>query len=135
MALVKYIREKGISSTMWKCPIILLLLFALVATPVLAANTTILFNDLDLITHKDLEIYGLNDTSGKYELLGTYNSTSQLDFEPGTYTIVLRPSAIARFSNPVTWWSDFSSFFETNFNFIVAFFFFLAVVVYIARRR
>jgi len=94
--------------------LLFVLLIGAIITPVLAANVTISFSDLNLISRQDLEIYGYNDTSSQWELLAIQNTSSTgLGFEDGTYNIIVRPSAIARVTNPVTMFIDAVTFLET----------------------
>ena len=91
-----------------------MLLFMALVIPALADdNTTVIsFSDLDLMTHADVQIYAQNGTA--WELAGTYNTTSTgLEFEPGNYMVVLKPSAVARLWNPVTFLTDAFGFLET----------------------
>jgi hypothetical protein len=85
-----------------------------VSAPVLAANVTISFSDLNLISRQDLEIYGYNDTISQWELLSIHNTSSPgLGFEDGNYNIIIRPSAVSRLTNPVTMMLDAFTFIET----------------------
>lgn len=120
-------QKKGIGG------IILLLLIWGLITPVLASdNVTISFNDLNLIARQDLEIYGYNDTASHWDLLAVQNTSSHgLLFQPGTYNIIIRGSAISRITNPVTMFMDAVTFFETYWFQI---FLIMAVVVFVARK-
>ena len=81
--------------------------------PVLA-DITISFNDLNMVEHSDVEIYGLNETSSDWELLGIYNTaTPGLVFSNGTYQIIIKGTAISRVTNPVTFLTDAFGFMET----------------------
>ena len=88
---------------------------AVIPAVALSGNETLIsFSDLGLMTHSDVEIYGLNSTPGTWELLGVYNTSSPgLTFQPGTYQAVLRPSAVSRVTNPTTMLTDGLSFLET----------------------
>ena len=108
----------------------LLSLFLIIPPASAGINTTdISITDLGLMTTQDIEIYGLNTTSATWELLGTFNTTSQgLQFEPGKYQMVFRPSAKDRFSNLATLFPDTLSWFQTYWIQFAAFLIFVTVV-------
>jgi hypothetical protein len=116
--------------------VLLLIILFVAIIPASADNTTtISFSDLNLVTHSDVEIYGA-DANGTWSLLSVQNTTSTgLVFQPGVYSIVIRPSEQARFSSLSTFVTDFASWFETNALFLFAFGAFLAVILVATRRR
>jgi hypothetical protein len=120
---------------MKKVLIIVLMLGVLVFPHPVAADantTTISFSDLDLVSHSDIEIYGLNTTT--WELLAVYNTSSTgIAFAPGVCQIVVRPSEVKRFSQPDTLFADALSFFETYWLPIVAILGLIAL--FVGRRR
>ena len=113
--------------------ILALILVAALFIPVSAINeTTISFSDLSLVSKANLEIYGFNTTNLTWDYLGLYNTSSTgLEFEPGSYQVVLRPSSVGRLTNPVTLLTDAFSFLETYWLQILLGF---ALIVAIIRR-
>jgi hypothetical protein len=110
-----------------------LLIVSILIVPAIAINeTTISFNDLNLMARANLEIYGFNTTNSSWVYLGLYNTSSTgLEFEPGNYQVVLRPSSIGRLTNPVTLLTDAFAFLETYWLQILLGF---ALIVAIIRR-
>jgi hypothetical protein len=113
---------------MKRLPLLFLISIILISIPWPVAamdnTTTVSISNLNIITGSDIEIYGL-DVNGTWSLLQVANtSTTGIVFQPGVYSMVFKPSAVARFSNLATLLPDMVSFFETywvQFIFIAAF--------------
>jgi hypothetical protein len=132
MALVKYIREKGISSSMRRFLPILLFLLPLISPVLASANsTTIVFSDSNLFSSSNLEVYAQNGTNGTWELMGIYNTRSQLVFEPGNYNVNVKPASASPWGNLDEVVPSFFAFVQTYWIPLLI----IAVVIAIARRR
>jgi hypothetical protein len=111
------------------------LLVGVLAAPVTALfdnETVISFQDLNIMEHNDLEIYGLNTTSGVWDLKGVYNTTSPgVTFSPGSYQIIVKGSAISRLANPATMLEDGFAFLETYW---LQIFIALGIIVFAIRK-
>ncbi len=124
---------------MKRFPFLLLIGIALllVAWPVSAMDntTTISISDLNIVTGSNIEIYGL-DINGTWSLLEVANTSSTgIIFQPGVYSIVMKPSEVSRFSDIGSLGSDFLTWSQTNFITLLSFGFMAAVLISIARRR
>jgi hypothetical protein len=98
-------------------------------------TTTISISDLNIVTGSNIEIYGL-DANGTWSLLQIANTSSTgIVFQPGVYSVVMKPSEVSRFSDIGSLGSDFLTWSQTHFITLLSFGFMAAVLISIARRR
>jgi ABC-type sugar transport system permease subunit len=81
-----------------------------------AMAQTISFADPDTTTHRDVQMYGYNNTSGQWGLLASYNTTSTGITLPDNTDVqfVLKPQYTSPMDDPGTWLSSAFSFIQTN---------------------
>jgi hypothetical protein len=109
------------------------LMVLILAAPVMAEDnlTHISFSDLNLITHQDIQVFGYNTTSNTWDLKGVFNTTSTgLQFEPGQYNLVIKPSAPARLFDPVLAFEDFAGFVQNNLTILIVICFLLGGIAW-----
>jgi hypothetical protein len=120
--------KKRVVSKLVIMALVICLCFLVMPVQAFDNRTTISFSDMDLIAHNDLLINQLNATTGAWELVATANTgTSYLIFEPGIYSIVVRPGTVSRFSNLGTLATDFLAWFETNWIVLAALLLFVVI--------
>ena len=107
-------------------PVLCLLAMLILPASGYLNSTCISFSDLNLMAHRDIQIY--NGSA----LIGTWNTTSNdICLDPGPYLIVLKPNAFNRLTNPVTMFQDGISFIETYW---LQIFLILGIGVYVFRQ-
>ncbi len=90
----------------------LLLVFAALVYPAAAQNVS--FSNLGQIGDQDILIYTFNETDGTQGLYGMWNTSSAyVPLPDDDFNIVVRPSAIARFVDPLLMMTDGLAFLET----------------------
>jgi len=96
--------------------LLVLLILTIFFVPVNAVTTcgNATFSTLGQGGAEDILIYTYNETSNRQELLGQWNTSSpDAQIPCGDFNVVVRPSATARFFNPVTALTDAFAFIET----------------------
>ena len=77
---------------------------------------TISFADPDTTTHRDVQMYGYNNTSSEWGLLGVYNTTSSgITLPTGTdLQFVLKPQYQTPLDDPSGWLDSGFGYVQTN---------------------
>jgi hypothetical protein len=117
--------------------LIILLVSLIVPAMALTGNETIItFDNLHAVTDSDLEIHGLNATTGQYELMGIWNTSSpDITFTPGTYTILVKTHAVSTFTDLPTFAHNVLNYFETNATVFAVMLALIGAFIVITRRR
>lgn len=97
--------------------LVLILLVLLLCFPgVMAQNIT--FAEPDTLIHKDVVVYGVNSTTGIFEQLAVYNTTTAgIYLSNSSYPdmmFVFKPQYTSPLDNPSAWLSNAMSWMSTN---------------------
>jgi hypothetical protein len=89
------------------------------------------FAQPDTLTQKDIYLYGFNNTTADYELLGLYNTTSTgIEVPNGTdLMFVLKPQYSTPLDDPGTWLSAMLSYVSSNLAALVIIIFLIGLLL------
>lgn len=105
-----------VRSFTWGTGILLLVLIGFFSAPVLAAGeVTLSFSNLNLITRDDIQIYGQDEGTGNWSLLGTFNTSSEgIVLDGGNYMFVVKPKSTDLIRTPMDLLDGVAEFTRTN---------------------
>jgi hypothetical protein len=116
---------------MTRAVIFILLLLLLLCVPAVSATQYISFANPDAFTQNDIHMYGYNNTTSSYGLLGQYNTTSAgIAIPNGTdLMFVLKPQSSNPLDDPAGWLSSTFSYVSTNIVPIVVIIFLIGLLL------
>jgi hypothetical protein len=108
----------------------LLLLSIFLCFPGVMAQT-VSFADPDTTTHRDVQMYGYNNTSGQWGLLASYNTTSTGITLPNNTDVqfVLKPQYSTPLDDPGGWLDSTFAYTQTNLISLIVIMFLLGLLL------
>jgi hypothetical protein len=111
--------------------LLLIFLSLFLCFPGVMAAQYISFAQPDTLTQKDIYLYGFNNTTADYELLGLYNTTSTgIEVPNGTdLMFVIKPQYSTPLDDPGTWLSAMLSYVSSNLAALVIIIFLIGLLL------
>jgi hypothetical protein len=111
--------------------LLLIFLSLFLCFPGVMAAQYVSFAQPDTLTQKDIYLYGFNNTTADYELLGLYNTTSTgIEVPNGTdLMFVIKPQYSTPLDDPGTWLSAMLSYVSSNLAALVIIIFLIGLLL------